>query len=150
MTTRAAVAKFVGLKKLAVLGVSRQGKKFGNIAYKELKTKGYSLFPVHPNLDQLQGDACYKSLKELPQPVDGVLITIAPEKTAQAVRDAYEAGIKNIWIQQGSQTDEAVKFCRDKGLNCIANECILMFAEPVKFPHTIHRFVWRCIGKLPK
>lgn len=150
MTTRAAVEKFMGQKKIAVLGVSRQGKKFGNLAYRELKAKGYSLFPVHPNMDRVSGDNCYKSLKELPEAVDGVLITIAPDKTAQAVREAYEAGIKNIWIQQGSDTAEAIKFCQEKDLNCVHGECILMFAEPVGFPHNIHRFVWKYIGKLPK
>ena len=44
------IDNFVGSKRIAVVGMSRSGKKFGNMASKELKTKGYEIFPVHPDL----------------------------------------------------------------------------------------------------
>ena len=65
MNTKAAVDDFLAQRSLAVVGVSRGGKKFGNRAYRELKAKGYQLFPVHPEAEVLEGDPCYPSLSAL-------------------------------------------------------------------------------------
>ncbi len=56
MTSRATVDDFLAQRSLAVVGVSRGGKKFGNMVYRELKAKGYRLFPIHPEAEELEGD----------------------------------------------------------------------------------------------
>ncbi len=91
MTTKAAVNDFIAQEKIAIVGVSRSGKGFGNIALKELKGKGYGVFPVHPNADKIEGEKCYPSLDALPEKMDGVLIVVPPAQTEQVVRDAYAA-----------------------------------------------------------
>ncbi len=48
MTSKNTVEEFLSQKKLAVVGVSHTGKKFSNIVYKELKSKGFQVFPVNP------------------------------------------------------------------------------------------------------
>jgi predicted CoA-binding protein len=149
MTSRAAVKDFLAQRDLAVVGVSRSGKKFGNMAYRELKAKGYHLFPIHPEANELEGDPCYATLRDLPTPVGGVLIIVSPEQTERVVREASEANIKRVWMQQGADSEEAISFCSDNGIEAIQGECILMFAEPSKFYHRIHRWVWKISGKLP-
>lgn len=149
MTSRAAVDGFLAQKDLAVVGVSRSGKKFGNMAYRELKAKGYHLIPIHPEADELEGDKCYASFQDLPAPVGGVLIILPPDQTEKVVREAAEAGIKRVWMQQGAESGEALSFCSDSGIEAVSGECILMFAEPSKFYHRIHRWVWKLAGKLP-
>lgn len=91
MTSKAAVADFVAQRKLAVVGMSRKKAKFGNLAFKELKRKGYKLFPVHPHAEQLEGERCYPSLAALPEPVDGVLVIVPPAQAEQVVREAAAA-----------------------------------------------------------
>lgn len=150
MTTRAAVDDFLAQKTLAVVGVSREGKKFGNMAYRELKGKGYRLFPVHPNADTLEGDTCYPNLSSLPEPVGGVLVVVPPEQTEQVVQDAVAAGIERVWMQQGAESEGAIRFCQENGLSAVHGECILMFAEPTGFGHKMHRWVWSLLSKLPK
>jgi predicted CoA-binding protein len=150
MTTKAAVKDFLDQRTLAVVGVSRGGKKFGNTAYKELKAKGYQVFPVNPHVDAIDGDRCYSSLSALPEPVGGVLIVVPPRETEQVVRDAAAAGIRRVWMQQGAESQAAIQFCEEQGISAIHGECILMFAEPAAFYHRLHRWVWRLLGKLPQ
>lgn len=150
MTTKAVIDDFVSQQKLAVVGVSRSGKKFGNAAYRELRAKGYRLFPVHPYAESIEGDSCYPNLKSLPEPVDGVLIVVPPAQTEQVVRAAAEAGIRRVWMQQGAESATAIKFCRDNGIREVHGECIMMFAHDSAFYHQAHKFVWGVLGKLPK
>ena len=149
MTSKVAVEEFIGIKDLAVVGVSRKGSKFGNMIYKELKKKGYNTFGVNPKLDTIDGDKCYNSLKELEGKVNGVVNVVSPSNTKSVVEDANAIGIKNIWMQQGSESKEAIEYCKENGINEIHKECILMFAEPVKSIHGFHRWIWKVIGKLP-
>ena len=150
MTSKAAVQDFIDQKTLAIVGVSRDGKKFGNAAFRELKAKGYRLFPVNPNAEEVEGERCYPSLAALPGPVDGVLIVVRPAETDKVVREAVEAGIPRVWMQQGSESAEAVRYCQGHGVSVVHKECILMFAEPTGLGHRMHRWVWGLLGKLPK
>jgi len=150
MTTKAAVADFTAQKKLAVVGISRKGRKFGNMAFKELKKQGYQLFPVNPNAQTIEGERCYPSLSALPEPVDGVLVVVPPAETEKVVREAAAAGIKRVWMQQGAASPEAIRFCQENGIEAIHGECILMFTEPSAFFHRAHRWVWGVFGKLPQ
>lgn len=150
MGLKTAIENFLSQKTLAIVGVSRNSKKFGNLAYKELKSKGYKLYPVHPDMENYDGETCYASLRDLPEKMGGVFITVSPEKTEEIVKEAKNLGITNIWIQQKSESENAISFCRQNGLNMIHNECILMYANPVGFPHSLHRLIWKMIGKLPR
>ncbi len=150
MTTKALVDDFLAQRKLAVVGVSRNKKKFGNMAYKELKAKGYQLFPVNPNVESIEGERCYPNLAALPEMVDGVLIIVSPSKTETVVEDAAKTGIHRVWMQQGSESETAIRFCKDNGISAVHGECILMFAEPAAFHHRMHRWIWRLSGKLPR
>ena len=149
MTTKKVVEEFLAQKNIAVIGVSRKKTKFGNAIYRELKQKGYNVFPVNPNMSEFEGDTCYPDLLSIPEKVDAVVINIPPSQTEKVVREAKEAGIKKVWLQQGSQSDEAVKYCEENGIDCVSNECILMFAQPSAFIHRAHKWVWGFLGKLP-
>ncbi len=150
MTSRAAIDDFLKQRKLAIVGVSSKKRKFGNIAYKELEQKGYEVFLVHPNAESINGDQCWSSLTELPEPVGGLLVIVPPAETERVVREAASAGISRVWMQQGAQSEEAIRFCEDNGISVVHGECILMFAEPVGFLHRLHRWIWGILGKLPK
>jgi hypothetical protein len=149
MTSKSSVDNFLSCKDIAIVGVSRKSSKFGNVIYKELKKKGMTLYGVNPNMDTIDGDKCYKNLHELEGKIDGIINVVSPTKTLDVVKEANEIGVKNIWMQQGSESDEAIKFCQENGINEIHKECILMFAEPVKSFHSLHRWVWKVLGKLP-
>jgi predicted CoA-binding protein len=150
MTSKAAVEDFLGQQTLAVVGASRDEKKFGNKVYKDLIRKGYKTYPVNPNAEEIEGQPCYPDLSALPEAVDGVVFVVPPAQTEKVVREAAEVGVSRVWMQQGSESADAVRFCEDNGISVVAGECILMFAEPAEFYHRMHRWVWGLLGKLPE
>lgn len=149
MTTRQRVDDFLAQKKMAVVGVSSTGRKFGNMAWKELAARGYDVFPVHPRAESIGGKRCWRSLAELPAGVGAVLISVPPGETEKVVREVAAARIPRVWMQQGSQSADAIRFCEENGITVVSGECILMFAEPTAFFHKVHRWVWGLLGKLP-
>jgi len=149
MNSKKSVEDFIAQKKIAVVGVSRKKTKFGNAIYKELKQKGYDVFPINPHITTFEGDACYPDLLSLPEKVDAVIINVPPAQTEKVVREAKQARINKVWLQQGSQSETAVKFCEENGIDCVSNECILMFAQPSAFIHRAHKWIWGVLGKLP-
>jgi predicted CoA-binding protein len=149
MTTRQAVNYFLNNKSIAVVGVSRDQKKFGYIAYKNLKEKDYKVFPVNPNVDTVDSDQCYPDLRSIKENIEGVLLVVPPQKSELIVREAHDLGIKSVWFQQGSSSDEAIKFCEENNISVVSGECIMMFAEPVESFHKFHRWIWKIFGKLP-
>ena len=149
MATRAAVGDFVSQRALAVAGVSRGGKKFGNAVCRELKAKGYRVYPIHPHADAIDGDPCYRRFADLPEPVGGVIVVVPPSEAQQVVRDAAAAGITRVWLQQGAESPEAVRVCEQAGISVVSGHCILMFVEPVTSIHKLHGWVWRILGWHP-
>jgi predicted CoA-binding protein len=100
-------------------------------------------------MNAFEGDTCYPDLISLPEKVDAVVINVPPVQTEKVVREAKEVGINKVWLQQGSQSEDAVKFCEENGIDCVSNECILMFTQPSAFIHRAHKWVWGVLGKLP-
>jgi predicted CoA-binding protein len=149
MSRKVDVDDFLAQKTIAVVGVSRGGKKFGNAVLKDLKGKGYRVFPINPHAESIDGERCYANLSALPQRPDGVVTVVPPVSTLEVVKQAKTAGIQRVWMQQGSESEAAIHFCRDNGITAIDGECILMFAEPAAFYHRFHRWVWKLLGKLP-
>ncbi len=150
MTTQNSIDDFLTQKKLTLIGISRSGKKFGNMIFKELKSKGYKIFPINPNVENIQGERCYPSLKALPEQVGGVIVVVPPVQTEKVVHDIASAGIKQVWMQQGSESKSAIQFCKENGISVVEGECILMFVKPVKLFHRMHRGIWKLLGKYPK
>ena len=149
MTSKKLVEEFLAQRKIAVVGVSRKKTKFGNAIYRELKQKGYTVFPINPNMTAFENDICYPNLLSVPDKVDAVVLNIPPMQTIKVLREADKAGIRKVWLQQGSQSEDAIKYCEENEIECVKNECILMFAQPSAFIHRAHKWVWGVLGKLP-
>jgi len=81
--------------------------------------------------------------------VGGVLIVVPPAQAEKVVRAAHAAGIPRVWMQQGSESETAVRFCKENGIAEVHGECILMFAGKSAF-HKPHRWLWQLLGKAPK
>ena len=144
------IHEFLAPKKLAIAGVSRDPKKFGYAVYKELKQKGFEIYPVNPNADEIDGMKCYKQIIMLPPDVDRLLIVTPKDRTSILIEEAVAKRIPYIWIQQKSETKEAIDFALSKKVNLIARQCILMHAEPVKSFHKFHRGINKIFGLFPK
>lgn len=149
MTSKKSIDSFMSKKNIAVIGVSSKGKGFGTAVFSHLKKNGFNVFGVNKNGGIYENEKLYESLNLIPEKIDAVVTVVPPIETEKVVTEANELGIKDIWMQQGSESKAAIDYCNENGMNIIAGECILMFAEPVKSIHSFHRWINRIIGKYP-
>ena len=148
--TKDQINSFFEGEKLAVAGVSRSTKKFGYHVFKELKDKNYSVIPINPNAETIDNVKCYKSVSELPSDIDSILIVTPKQETDTALRESIQKGIKNIWVQQMSETEETLKIAEEYQWDIIFGKCVFMFSEPVKGIHKFHKTIIKIFGGLPK
>ena len=136
---------FVAQKTLALVGVSRT-RGFGNTLFRHLRQKGYQVFPVNSQADTVEGERCFRRLDDLPEPVSGVVTVVPPAETKNVVADCVRLGIGHVWMQQGSESDEAVALCHEHGVAEVHGACLLMHTGG-GFPHSVHRWLWQRLGK---
>ena len=148
-STMVEISDFLAQRSLAVVGVSRDTKKFGNAIYRTLKQQGYRVFPIHREVDPIEGDRSYRNLKALPEKVGGVVICVPPAQTEKVLEEVLEAGIKHVWLQRGAESYVALRFCEKHEISAIHDQCILMFAEPVESFHKFHRWFTKLFGQYP-
>jgi predicted CoA-binding protein len=119
----------------AVVGASRDPQKYGHQVYRDLKDAGYKVYPVNPNAQEVLGDKCYPSLKELPEKPDVVVTVVPPQVTDQIVKACKELGIRKVWMQPGSESEDAVRYCKENDLEVVYNVCIMVERRKSNLPH---------------
>jgi len=103
-------------KKIAVIGVSPRPEKFGHRIFSDLLKAGFDVEGIHPLGGEVSGRKIYRNLAELPQAPD-LLITVVPhEATEKIVEEANRLGIKEIWMQPGSESDAAIENAKKYGI----------------------------------
>lgn len=144
------IEKFFEPKRFSIAGVSRDTKKFGYHAFRDMRKSGFDILPVNPSADEIDGVKCYKSVEELPADVESLLILTPKSHTDATLRQAIKKGIKNIWVQQSSDTKETLSIAEEYNQEIIHGKCVFMFAEPVGSIHKFHRTLVKIFGGLPK
>ncbi len=142
-----AIEDFIAGKHIALVGASTNPKKFGAILFTELKGRGYQVELIHPTAKQIDGQPCYPSLADLPGKVDGALVCVKPALVEDVLRQAANAGVRKVWLQQGAESPAALRLAHELGLTVVSGKCILMYAPPVKSVHGFHRFFAKLTGQ---
>jgi len=154
-TMKEAATEFLGHKRIAVTGVSRHPKGHGsNAVYQRLRQRGYEVFAVNPNADEVEGDPCYHDLQSIPGSVDGVVIGTRPELAEGTMRECSELGIRHVWMHRGpgagSVSAEAAAYGREHDIRVIDGGCPLMFDPTADFGHKCMRPIFTLTGGVPK
>ncbi len=89
-----------------------------------LQSQGYRIIPVNPQCQEVLGEKCYASLKEIPEPVEVVDIFRKAEAIPGIVEEAIAVGAKVIWMQLGLESPEAAAKARAAGLQVVMNRCL--------------------------
>ena len=150
-----AASVFLANKRIAVTGVSRTAKGHGsNTVYRRLRDRGYEVFAVNPNAEQVEGDRCYPDLANIPGGVEAVVIATKADAAEATMRECADLGIKQVWMHrmagEGSVCDAATVYGRERDIMVIDGGCPLMFDPTSEFAHKILRFVSARTGKTPK
>lgn len=148
LTMQEAASEFLGFKRIAVTGVSRKAKDHGaNTVFKRLRDRGYEVFAVNPNADEVEGAPSYQDLKSIPGGVDAVVIATAAHRAESTMRECDELGIKHVWMHRGpgagSVSDAATAYGREHGITVIDGGCPLMFEPTADLGHKVMRAVYR-------
>src|ERR671910_643945 len=131
-TIRQAASDFLSNKRIAVTGVSRKPASHGsNVVYQRLRDRGYEVFAVNPNAEEVEGDTCYHDLGSIPGGVDAVVIGTRPELAEATMRECADLGIKHVWMHRGpgagSVSPTATRWGRERGITVIDGGCPCMF-----------------------
>lgn len=127
------VEQFLSSAAFGVVGASANRAKFGNMVLRCYLQDSRVVYPVNPQLDEVEGIRCLKSISDLPASVESISVITPPSVTEQVVELAHAKGIKNIWMQPGAESEVAVQKCTEYGINVIADgSCILVM---LGFPH---------------
>ena len=150
-----AAAEFLASKRVAVTGVSRHPKDHGsNVVYKRLRDRGYDVFAVNPNADEVEGDRCHHDLRSIPGGVEAVVIATKPETAEETMRECAELGIKHVWMHRGpghgSVSDAATDYGREHGITVIDGGCPCMFGPTADPGHKAMRTVLTLTGNVPR
>jgi uncharacterized protein len=154
-TVKEAASEFLANKRIAVTGVSRNPQGHGsNVVYQRLRDRGYEVFAVNPNADQVEGDRCYPDVKSIPDGVDAVVIGTRPEVAEDTMRECADLGIKHVWMHrsfgEGSVSDKATQYGRGQGISVIDGGCPCMFDPTADPGHKAMRFIFTLTGKIPR
>ena len=150
-----AASEFLAHRRIAVTGVSRSPANHGgNVVYKRLRERGYQVFAVNPNADQVEGDPAYDDLRSIPGGVEAVVIATRPELAEDTVRECADLGIKHVWMHrsfgEGSVSEAATNYGRARGIAVIDGGCPCMFDPTADIGHKAMRIVFTLNGHVPR
>lgn len=150
-----AATEFLANSRIAVTGVSRSHKGHGaNLVYRRLRARGYEVFAVNPNADQVEDDPCYHDLKSVPGGVDAVVIGTRPDTADATMRECVDLGIHHVWMHRGpvpgSVSESAAAYGRRHAINVIDGGCPLMFGPTADLAHRCMRPLLTMTGAVPR
>lgn len=119
------IREILSLKRVAVVGISRDENKAAHFVPKYLLEHGYDIIPINPFADEILGRRCYKSLDEVEGEIDIVDIFRPSDQVMQVVREAVKKKPKVIWMQLGIRNDEAAREAMRHGIKVVQDRCMM-------------------------
>jgi predicted CoA-binding protein len=121
------IKSFLNTKNVfAVVGASRNPEKYGYQVCRDLLNAGYRVYCVNPNADEVLGNKCFPNLEVLPIKPDVVDIVVPPKITEWTVKICKKLGIIKVWMQPGSESESAIRFCEENGIDVVHGVCVMV------------------------
>ena len=153
-TTIKNIDGFLALKRIAVVGVSRNPKEISYTLWQELRQRRYDAVPVNPAAAEIDGRPCYSSVRDIDPPVEGALIMTTAAAAEQVLEDCSAAGIRHVWLYRGlgggASSDATIASAERLGLDVVAGHCPYMFLPGTPFFHGLHGLGKKLTGSYPK
>ncbi|WOE71031.1 CoA-binding protein [Hydrogenimonas thermophila] len=118
---------FQEVKTIAVVGLSPDPEKASYRVAKYLQQEGYKIVPVYPKEDEILGEKVYRTLAEIPFPVDMVDVFRKPSAVGPIVEACKSRGdVKVVWLQVGIVNNEAAESAVKSGMKVVQNRCAMV------------------------
>jgi uncharacterized protein len=120
---------------VAVLGASRDRRKYGNKAVRAYVESGFTVFPVNPNEATIEGLKAYPSLEAITEPVDFISLYVPPAIGLKLLPAIHAKQPKEVWLNPGAESDELIEAAADLHLRAIvACSIVALGLSPEEFP----------------
>ncbi len=119
------IRNILSLKRVAVVGMSKNEHKAAYYVPKYLSENGFDIIPVNPTANEILGKKCYSTISEIDDDVDIIDVFRPSELVLPVVKEAIKKNPKVIWLQEGIHNIEAENMARDHGIKIVFNRCML-------------------------
>jgi len=119
------------LKRIALVGATKNKEKVGNIILRDLTKKGYEVIPVTPKDDEVEGIKTVNKVENLPKDIDSIVFVVPPKIGIEVTKETINSGFKNLWYQPGTYSAEIEKILSKNDIKAIHDICILVETSKV-------------------
>ncbi len=111
---------------IAVVGATDNSSKYGHVIYRDLKRKGFTVYPVNPQRASVDGDPAFPNVGDIPGKPTIVNFAVPPSTTLNVLQHCLDLDLMNVWVQPGAESPEVIAFLQQNSFNYIANACIMV------------------------
>ena len=111
---------------IAVVGATDNSSKYGHVIYRDLKQKGFTVYPVNPQRTSVDGDPAFPNVGDIPGKPTLVNFVVPPSTTLKVLQQCLDLDLMNAWVQPGAESPEVVAFLQQNSFNYIADACIMV------------------------
>jgi uncharacterized protein len=104
---------------VAVIGASKDRRKFGNKAFRAFRHHGFTVIAVNPNEAEVEGQRTYPSILDVPGQVDMATVYVQPDAGVKVMDDLAKKGVPEVWLNPGADEPPVVSRAHELGLNVI-------------------------------
>lgn len=114
---------------IAVIGASRDRRKYGNRALRAFRQQGYQVVPINPHEAEVEGLPAYPTVEDYPGHIDEATVYVPPDAGALVMDSLARKGIARVWLNPGADDPGVVARARTLGLSPIVACSILAVGE---------------------
>ena len=153
-TTIRQIDDFLALKRIAIVGVSRNPKQISYTLWQELRQRRYDAVPVNPAATEIDGVRCYASVADITPPVEGALIITSAPVAEPVLEQCAAAGVRHVWLYGGlgggATSPATIALAERLGLDAVSGLCPYMFLPGTPAFHAMHAWGKKLTGSYPK
>jgi predicted CoA-binding protein len=99
-------------KVVAVIGASSNPRKFGNRAVRAFRRQGYTVIPINPNEQQVEGLKTYASVLDVPERIDMATLYVPPDVGERVMPEIARKQIPEVWLNPGAESEALIQLAR--------------------------------------
>lgn len=107
------------MSSIAIIGASNNRAKFGNKAVRAYLQKGYTVHPINPREETIEGLKAYKSVLDVPEPIDQASFYVLPNVGLKVIEEVAKKGIKEVYLNPGTESNELYEKAQSLGVTPI-------------------------------
>ena len=99
-------------KVVAVIGASKDRRKFGNKAVRAFQRQGYQVVPINPHESDVEGLRTYRSVLDVPGKIDMATFYVPPAIGELLIDEIAAKQISEVWLNPGAESEVLIAKAR--------------------------------------